>query len=142
VITPACDNKQTCPEAMNIEMVPVNRGEFNKSGVPLIRLSEQLGDVEHHVLINPAKPEASSYYFRQPGLNTGEFLVPQGMYFALGDNRDDSTDSRFWGFVPEENLVGKAVAIWVSFEYQHGDNSWIPAWIPTGVRFERIGAIS
>ncbi|ABE55742.1 signal peptidase I. Serine peptidase. MEROPS family S26A [Shewanella denitrificans OS217] len=142
VITPACNNKENCPEAMVIDRVQVNRGEFSKSGVPLIRLREQLGDIQHHVLINPARPEASSHYFRQPGLNTGEFLVPQGMYFAMGDNRDDSTDSRFWGFVPEENLVGKAVAIWVSFEYQHGADSWIPAWIPSGVRFERIGAIS
>jgi signal peptidase I len=68
--------------------------------------------------------------------------VPQGMYFTMGDNRDDSTDSRFWGFVPEENLVGKAIAIWMSFEYAHGTNGWIPAWIPSGVRFERMGAIS
>lgn len=142
VITPACNNNVSCPEAMVIDRVQVNSGEFNQSGVPLIRLREQLGDIQHHVLINPARPEASSHYFRQPGLNTGEFLVPQGMYFAMGDNRDDSTDSRFWGFVPEENLVGKAVAIWVSFEYQHGADSWVPAWIPSGVRFERIGAIS
>ncbi len=127
---------------MTIDRVQVNRGEFTKSGVPLIRFAEQLGDVNHHVLINPARAEASSHYFRQPGLKTGEFLVPQGMYFAMGDNRDDSTDSRFWGFVPEENLVGKAVAIWVSFEYEHSADSWVPAWIPSCVRFERIGAIS
>ncbi|MBB1269839.1 signal peptidase I [Shewanella sp. SR44-3] len=141
IIEPACNGQSVCPEPMIIDMLEVNRGQFNQAGVALTRLTEQLDGVEHDVLINPSKPDYSAHFYPQPGLNRGEFLVPQGMYFAMGDNRDNSTDSRFWGFVPEENLVGKAVAIWISFEFDRSPSSWLPTWVPTGVRFDRVGGI-
>ena len=68
--------------------------------------------------------------------------MPEGQYFVLGDNRDNSRDSRFWGFVPDENLVGKAVAIWISFEFERDPKDFLPTWVPTGVRFDRVGGIN
>lgn len=48
-------------------------------------------------------------YFDQKNREKGEWVIPEGHYFMLGDNRENSQDSRFWGFVPEENLVGKVI---------------------------------
>jgi len=76
---------------------------FNMTGNRLHK--EQLGEVSHHILVDPDR--LSQY---------GEFTVPAGEYFVMGDNRDNSNDSRFWGFVPEQNLVGKALLIWMNWD--------------------------
>ena len=66
---------------------------------------EDLAGVQHKILEMPSVWVG----------HEGSWTVPQGQYFAMGDNRDNSADSRFWGFVPEENLVGRAFVIWMNF---------------------------
>lgn len=110
------------------------QGETMRGGLRLATREETLGNVTHSILlVAEAQSQASSYY-QQPGQPQSSWVVPEGMYFMMGDNRDNSADSRYWGFVPERNLVGKATAIWMSFEKQEGE--W-----PTGVRLSRIGGI-
>jgi signal peptidase I len=96
----------------------------------------------HNILTDQNSVPRMGHYFQQAGTAPDEFLVPAGHYFVMGDNRDNSLDGRFWGFVPEENLVGQAVAIWMSFDFERDENSFLPSWIPTNIRFERIGAIN
>ena len=120
----------------------VGRDEFVQDMAKLMRYTETLGDKEHDILRHPVREISSSNFYTQPGTRSNEWIVPDGHYFVLGDNRDNSRDSRFWGFVPDENLVGKAVAIWISFEFERGRDSVLPTWIPTGVRFERVGGIN
>lgn len=123
-----------------VKLSNVEESQFIQNGIPLIQLDEKLGEVGHQILVNPLRRDRVEAYQPRNGVN--EWVVPEGQYFVMGDNRDNSADSRYWGFVPEANLVGKAVAIWISFEFERGEDSILPSWIPTGVRFNRIGGIN
>ena len=81
-------------------------------------ISEDLGNIEHEILIDPDR-------------NSLDFVteVPDSSYLVLGDNRDNSKDSRYWGFVPEENLLGRAFLIWMNWDSESKEV----------VNFRRIG---
>ena len=87
------------------------------------QFSEKLGAVEHRILVDPRRQpffgtDDKRFPFRENCRYTAEGVVckvPQGHYFMMGDNRDNSLDSRFWGFVPDENIVGRAFFVWMNF---------------------------
>lgn len=141
-IKPKCESATaSCEKLQAVPLDFVERGEFVQDMAQLMRYTETLGDTKHDILRHPVREISPANFYTQPGTRSNEWLVPEGHYFVLGDNRDNSRDSRFWGFVPDDNLVGKAVAIWISFEFERSPSDFLPSWIPTGVRFERVGGI-
>ncbi len=115
-------NKQL---TINGKPVPtVAKGEyFDPDRVSYAALySEDLSGNSHEILVEERRSAEIEPFADFPGKNLCQYSregvrckIPEGNYFVMGDNRDNSADSRYWGFVPERNIVGKAFFVWMNF---------------------------
>ncbi len=119
--TVAYQNKRLTINGQPVEVTKIEDFEHRDRMYFSEQYKAMLGSVEHR-LLNDADapafvPDASRFPFRENCTYNAQGVictVPAGHYFMMGDNRDNSRDSRAWGFVPEENIVGKAFFIWLN----------------------------
>jgi signal peptidase I len=101
-------------------------GYYTDAELNFMRLptfTEKLGERNHQMMIVPAQPPVDLAQVRQFAhrsnceYNDDGFscAVPAGHYFMMGDNRDQSSDSRYWGFVPDDHVKGRAFLVWMNF---------------------------
>ncbi|KML51093.1 signal peptidase [Burkholderia cepacia] len=109
-------NGQPVPETPLPDFFDDERQNYAK------QFEETIGNKKNAILNNPAVPPfvmgAYDYPYRDNCTYNSRGVickVPPGHYFMMGDNRDNSADSRYWGFVPDQNIVGRAFFIWMNF---------------------------
>ena len=109
-------------KSMNIKKIgPYTAVDSGKPMNNYQLVQELLDSMPHEILLNP----------NGQSKEIPEITIPDGHYFVMGDNRSHSSDSRFWGFVPEDYIIGRAIGIWMHWDWNYNT-----------MQFSRIGGFN
>ena len=109
-------------KSMNIKKIgPYSAVDSGKPMNNYQLVQELLDSMPHEMLLNP----------NGQSKEIPEITIPDGHYFVMGDNRSHSSDSRFWGFVPEDYIIGRAIGIWMHWDWNYNT-----------MQFSRIGGFN
>lgn len=139
-LEPKCMANTDCTGLQIISQSRSTNMTIDDDGTQLVLVNETLNNKTYTIAISVNKIDNRDDYFDQRNTQIGEFVVPPKHYFMMGDNRQNSRDSRFFGFVSEDALVGKPVLLALTITPRDEDN-WLPAWIPQSISFSRAGTI-
>ncbi|NVK21082.1 MAG: signal peptidase I [Kangiellaceae bacterium] len=135
-ITPKCEEGKVCqPIVIKPQLKSSDVNELVKQGEYFDTYQEVIGEVEYETIYLDPRVDRGSLK------ESWTRVVPDGKYFGVGDNRDNSMDSRVWGFIDQDAMIGRAAAKWLFMEFT--DEPVMFGWhLPKGISFARVGAIN
>lgn len=111
-VSPACEIGQpSCLPSTLVSQRYSDEGQLSDANSSVSLLVESIGEQNYMTQQQLTRQDHPNRYYQQPGMNSGTWVVPEGNVFVLGDNRDNSLDSRYFGFIPTQNLVGNVIYI-------------------------------
>ena len=136
-VTPQCETGLKCEQIIiKPQFISDEVEDLVPNGEYFDTYSETINDKNYNIIYLDKRVLGA----KQSLTESWTKVVPEGKYFGIGDNRDNSADSRVWGFIDEDAMIGRASARWLFMEFSEKPVLF-GRHLPTGISFDRVGSI-